>query len=295
MLAYIVAQGAICEDVEDELKPLKELVKEAVGENVRRIGRFTQLALIGAARVAQELPKASALYLSSGSGDTGAMVKVLDAIYRDKEGPRPLSFINTVSNAACFHVVRSLGLVGPSVFVGSRYFALEMTLKSAALEMQRQRVDSALVGVVDAVVDPLSDHRQRLGVGATTALAEGSHWLHIMHDPGERPVLAELEFVRQFPDAGAVTDWLANKPLPKGAALALGQHMDAQECTQWLQHSGLPQFNYGGNVGYFESRLGLLFEPFFTSDIPSVLHLNRDPHGRYVALLLNKGSRASQR
>ena len=44
----IVATGSYCREVSGELPPLKTLTREATGASVRRIGRFVQLALIGA-------------------------------------------------------------------------------------------------------------------------------------------------------------------------------------------------------------------------------------------------------
>ena len=117
MKAYIVASGAYCENVTSELPPLKQAVNDSVGHSVRRVGRFIQLALIGAGRAATGLPAQSAVYLTSGRGDIGSTVETLDAIYRLEQAPRPVSFINSVSNAACFYIAQSLGLRGPGLFV----------------------------------------------------------------------------------------------------------------------------------------------------------------------------------
>lgn len=288
MSCYIVGQGAYCENVGAQLLPLKPLLKETLGRSVQRIGRFTQLALIGAARAADELPAASALYLSSGVGDMGAMVEVLDAIYRDKQVPRPLSFVNTVSNAACFHVVKTLGLVGPSVFLGSRYFSLEVALQTAALDLQSERIESALVGVVDPVVAPVADHARRLGVETTVVLAEGSHWLQLVRSPGARPVLGRLEPVRQFADREAVLRWLSQASLPSETGLALGQYVGSEEAQEWRARLRLSAFDYGEGLGHFDSRAGLVVTAFVERKVPSLLYLNRDPHGRYVTMVMHK-------
>jgi len=47
---WIRASGDYCAAVDDPLPPLKALVQQLLGVRVRRIGRFIQLALIGAAR-----------------------------------------------------------------------------------------------------------------------------------------------------------------------------------------------------------------------------------------------------
>ena len=47
---YIRGLGGYCEPVGGAAPELGPLVKETLGAQVRRIGRFVQLALIGAAR-----------------------------------------------------------------------------------------------------------------------------------------------------------------------------------------------------------------------------------------------------
>ena len=70
---YIAAAADYLERIDDVAAPvdLKPLVVDAVGTPVRRIGRFIQLALIGAGRCANQvtLPKDAAVYLGSGRGD----------------------------------------------------------------------------------------------------------------------------------------------------------------------------------------------------------------------------------
>ena len=288
MTLYILACGSYCENVTDELPPLKTLVRESTGKSVRRVGRFIQLALIGAGRTSAHLPKHSAVYLSSGRGDTAAMVEVFDEIYRQGQAPRPVSFINTVSNAACYYVAHTLNLIGASSFIGSQYLSFEMALKTAQVDLQTMRIDSALVGVVDTVVAPVPDHRRRQGLDASTVLAEGSHWLHLVREPDDRPVLASMELVQQFGSRAALSQWLSTHALPTDGALATGQHINTEEAAALLLKSGLRSFEYRKGIGYFESLAGRALGQFIASQENSLLYINGDPHGRYVVLVMNK-------
>ena len=107
---------------------LKPLVVDAVGASVRRIGRFIQLALIGC-RTMREVARHSRLtlrcILGSGRGDLEVTIEVMQTLLRDGQPPKPLSFINTVSNAACYYVAQNLKVLGRSSFVCNRYFAFE--------------------------------------------------------------------------------------------------------------------------------------------------------------------------
>ncbi|HEY8540731.1 MAG TPA: hypothetical protein VIL28_17845, partial [Steroidobacteraceae bacterium] len=81
---YISGYGDYVEriDSDDSAADLKPLVTEAIGTPVRRIGRFIQLALIGAGRCAKQvaLPNDAAVYLGSGRGDLEVTIEVMQSI-----------------------------------------------------------------------------------------------------------------------------------------------------------------------------------------------------------------------
>lgn len=289
MKAYIVATGAYCENIDaDELPVLRPLVKEASGRSVRRIGRFIELALIGAGRAAVQKLDHTAVYLSSGRGDIEVTVNVLNSLYYQNQAPRPLTFINTVSNAATFYVAQCLGLQGASSFITSRYFSLEMGLKSACFDLSRGQIESALVGAVDIVSLPLSTHRQRLGITATTPVAEASHWLQLVAKPDQQAVLASVEPIQQFPNRQLLSTWLQQQNFEDGTQLANGQYMADDEAAQWLAETKLPPFFYRDNIGHFDSQVGRALCQFVKSDIAALVYINRDPRGRYTVILLKR-------
>lgn len=283
MTLYVVGQGSYCETVGDALPALKQLVRESIGTDVRRVGRFIQLALIGAGRAAVDLPVDTALYLSSGRGDSGAIVDVLETICAEGRSPRPLNFINTVSNAACFYIAQTLGIEAASSFISSRYCALENTLVTAALDMRCHGVNDALVGVVDMAVEPLPEHTQRLELEPGSVLAEGSHWLHVVREPGERAVLGRFEGIHDFPDALALESWLAEEPVA-ASVFGAGQYLGG-EVGQWCDRLGLEPWVVP-EIGYFDSFAGRLFCDFLARGEGRMLYLNRDPLGRYCAVEL---------
>ncbi|CAA0106487.1 Uncharacterised protein [Zhongshania aliphaticivorans] len=287
MTTYIVAVGSYCEQVDCELPPLKKVVQETVGGNIRRVGRFIQLALIGAGRTSSKISTETAVYLTSGSGDVEMTVNVLNTIYRQAEPPRPLSFINTVSNAACFYIAQTLQLNGASSFVSSRYFAVETSLRVALLALEQGQQKAALVGAVDSVVLPLDEHRRRLGLDEKTSVAEGSHWLQLVSDPSDRDVLATLDEVRPFSTSEALSEYLATLTLSPTDYLALGQSMAMDEAYYWQELLGLPVFKLGGELGYFKSQAGAVFCEFIRRGPGRLIYVNRDPLGRYILVVIN--------
>lgn len=285
MSIYIVGLGSYSDTIEGEAPVLKQLVRETIGKDVRRVGRFIQLALIGAGRAGTDAPADTAVYLTSGRGDMGAMTEVLGAIFEEKRAPRPLSFINTVSNAACFYVSASLGLEAASSFISSQYFSLESALQSVLVDVGAGRVDSALVGVVDAVVEPVSVHCQRLSLPEGTALTEASNWLQLCVTPGDRKILGSIAEVQFFPSESALHEWLGQLPVDEPTVLALGVQLRAEK-QEWQSLTGLTVWEPPA-MGYLDCMSAVTICDFLARGSGCLVHLNRDPLGRCAAIVVN--------
>jgi hypothetical protein len=286
---YISAAADYVEriDADAAVTDLKSLVADAVGTPVRRIGRFIQLALIGAGRCAKQadLPASTAVYLGSGRGDLEVTIEVLQGLIRDRHAPKPLSFINTVSNAACYYVAQTLQLNSRSSFVCNRYFAFETMLQLAALDFASGSIESALVGTVDVVVPPLAAHRIRVGVGTDTPVADASHWLLLSARPAAHS-LGRLIAAEPFVDADALRAWLQTQAIDKHWRLACGQFMPHQEADDWQRELGLETFDYRSNRAYYDSQSGAVIGEFLRGHSGTLLHLNRDLTGRHSALVV---------
>jgi len=274
---------------------LKPLVAEAVGP-VRRIARFIQLALIGAGRCGKqvELPKDAAVYLGSGRADLEITVEVMQALWRDGQAPKPLSFINTVSNAACFYVAQGLKLTGRSSFVCNRYFAFESMLQLAALDLECGFVGAALVGTVDVVVPPIAGHRVRLGLAADRPVADASHWLFLDTQPSAT-TLGRLLAAEHCVDEAALRAWLARQSLERSWHLATGQFMSAEEASEWQRELGMQPFDYRAGRAYYDSQSGAAIGEYLRREQGTLLHLNRDPGGRYSVMVVEKEGMAAQK
>jgi hypothetical protein len=219
-------------------------------------------------------------------------VEILATLFRDGGTPKPLSFVNTVSNAACYYVARSLRLQSRSNFVCSRYFAFESVLQLALMDVEHGDATSALVGSVDAVPAPLHEHRQRLHLPADTPLAEGSHWLWLGPAGSDRPRLGEVIAVEQFGTHAALLEWIAAQRLKaRDCAFSAGQFLDDAAATSLRQASGLTQaFDYRGGRAYYDSQSGAAISAFLAAGPPCarLLHVNADPAGHFCAMLVSR-------
>lgn len=292
MSAQIYACGDYCAPAADPAVELKALVKQTTGEAVRRIGRFIQLAMIGAGRCAQAapVPADTAVYFASGRGDFETTVEVMATLFRHGGAPKPLAFVNTVSNAACYYVARSLKLQSRSNFVCNRCLAFESVLQLALMDVQTGNASSALVGSVDAVTNPLQEHRRRLHLAADAPLAEGSHWLWLGPARSDRPRLGEVLAVEQFSERAALLAWIAARQLTaQQCAFSAGQFLDPLAAAALRNEGGLSQvFDYRAGRGYYDSQSGAVIAQFLGSDAPCarLLHVNADPAGCFSVMLV---------
>lgn len=281
----IYAIGEHYQAAGEPLPDLKALTQAATGKAFRRIGRFIQLALIGASRCAQHqsLPRDTAVYFASGRGDLELTLDIMTQLFREGNAPKPLSFVNTVSNAACFYLAQHLGLQSRSNFVCNRYVAFESVLQLALLDLQLGNVDSALVGSVDIATSPLSEHRQRLHLLPDTPVGEGSHWLWLGPPNPQRPRVGDVIAAQHLVDRDALMNWMRQQKFDARCRIAAGQFMQPKDFAAIQAISGLQTFTVDTQRGYYDSHSGAVICDFLRQRPGGgeLLHINADETGRY--------------
>ncbi len=291
----IYAVSSVAWPIEDELPPLRARVKEVCGKGFRRVNRFIQLALIGSQQCAADLSLDShcGLYLASGQGALQDSVDVLQQMALEGQPPRPLSFVNTLSNTPCFYVAQNLGLTGANQFISNRPFPFEAALSLAALDFECGVLSQALVGGVDECILPLEHHRERLGLGAGASLGEGSHWLLLARDLPVLP-LGELLAVREFPDRACLEEWFARLSLDVATArLEVEGEVTASEVATLRDLLGLAESCETDSAAlYHETVSGANLCRFLTlgkaEGEDTLVHVSASGDGRYAALVLRR-------
>ncbi len=184
--------GSFQHTIESELPSLKSTVKTVLGKSIRRIDRFTQLALIGAFNCCkqQALEGRTGLYISSSKCSLENMAGILGELGVDKRLPSPFKFVNTVGNAANFHVSQQLNLNANSVYLAKSDFAVASAFSLAQLDIQQKRIDAALVGFVTEAAMPLDTCRQLHGLIENDTLYEASTWF-LLGESLNEPILAK--------------------------------------------------------------------------------------------------------
>lgn len=179
----------------NELLDLRAELKAGVREHVRRVDRFIQLALVGAARCvgSRELPAGCGVYLASGMGPVDSTAVVQEQMFRHGVLPKPAQFINTLANTAGFYIARNFGLDSQCLFISRGYASFEAALDLACEDLVSRRVPMALVGGVDQCTLPLNAHARRLHHPDAPVLAEGSQWLLLELSPTPQVRLCEVD------------------------------------------------------------------------------------------------------
>jgi hypothetical protein len=238
------------------LPPLDDAIRAACREPYRRVDRFIQLAVLGAARcgAGQDLGPDCALYLGSGIGPEGNNIVVQEQICRDRLLPRPFNFVNTLGSSATYFVAKDRGLTEQGWWACRRGASLEALLTLALADLELGVCRRALVGVVEECPAPYEDHRARCHAPAGAALAEGSHWLLLEAGAGSNGLeLREgsaMELLEALAAAWRPGDRLAFGPqvpaelqartvallgaAPFGADLPFHDSLAAARVTAWL-------------------------------------------------------------
>ncbi|MGV3708152.1 MAG: beta-ketoacyl synthase N-terminal-like domain-containing protein [Gemmatimonas sp.] len=209
-------------------------VNAVTRERYRRIDRFVQLTLLGAAECARgaALARDCGLYLSSGVGPITSNVLVQDAIHRDSRMPMPFSFVNTLGSSACYHVAKELELTGEAIMVARGETSFSAALACAHADLASGVSSQILIGAVEECVLPTERHRALLRRDASMNVAEGSHWLLLERAEIARVVapVADLDDAQfdgyESRDAARVSAFVTAR-----AGQAFGVRM--KEATSW--------------------------------------------------------------
>ena len=221
----------------EPLPSLKHTLQAATGNKIRRIDRFTQLALIGCfhCRADTILPENTGLYLSSISGPLNNTRTVLAEIFQDGELPRPLNFINAVSNSACFHLAEQLGLTSYNQFVSREHFTFEAALKLAQIDIEIGNIETALVGIVSESGEIFNP------TPGTPPLTEGSFWFYIGNNKNHEQPVAKITQIKEPLSRDALINQLLalSDKSESGYQVAFGKQVSEVDIKLFLKIAGL--------------------------------------------------------
>lgn len=196
----------------DQLPSLKSAVKKHLGHHVRRIDRFTQLALIGASdcKGSVSFPNNTGVIMASNFGSLGNTFNVLSSMFQCSSSPSPYAFIHTVSNAASYYLARELALTSHNLFISQQQASLQACLKLAAIDIDCFKLSAVLIGQVSEVGLPFQVHRERIGMNASQILNESSYWFLLANSLDNEKSVADVVLNIEGADAQALNIQVKN-------------------------------------------------------------------------------------
>ena len=206
---------------EGEVLDVKAACKVIAPKMIRRTDRFIQLALLGAYRTVGEnsLDKNTAIYMASGQGNLAVFKRLRDQRYINKQPPRPVDFINSLSNTAGFYVAQFFNLYGKNLNVSRQGLVVENTLLLAQVDLELGKEKQILLGGVDELQEPVSFTKRTLGVSDDTLLGEGSNWMLLSAQ--EQDSLATIDVVKKQMNITGVKEYLQG--VDSACNIAFGQ------------------------------------------------------------------------
>jgi hypothetical protein len=148
-MSTVIAACSVSGDASSCDKALKATLSQWLASPPRRIDRLILQALLCTAPLKAKVDSDCGLYLASRHPARGTMGALLDAVCVHQLQPKPFEFVNSVSNAAGFHVAAQLGLEGPNLFIGAGPRAWKQLQALAGLDLLEGLISQALLVVID--------------------------------------------------------------------------------------------------------------------------------------------------
>lgn len=237
--------------MEGESFDVKEALKEATAKPFRRTDRFIQMVLLGAHRAVGSvgLDPATALYMASGQGNLAVFNRLRDQQYLLKQPPKPVDFINSLSNTAGFYAAQHLGLQGKNLNLMQHGFVTYMTLLLAQNDLQVGAQQQILVGGVDELLEPVSFTRKFLGICDGRKMGEGSNWL-LLNNRSEG-ALGSLEVINSVYSLSELQSYLTT--VAKSTKIAFGLRWNEGAAEALCAENALERFRYEADCGFYET------------------------------------------
>ncbi len=262
---------------------LRSELQTISGKIYRRSDHFIQLAIIGAHKAVGDYSPAekTAVYMTSGQGNLSVFERICQARIVDKFLPKPVDFINLLSNSAGFYVASHLGLNGKNVFLSHDHFPVQMTMLIAENDIKLNKQKAILVGGVDEWLIRQDLARKILGVSDTTSLGEGSNWLLLSSEASG--AIGRFAIRNMGMNEKKLHDFLAEEARA-GVYLAFSSRFNEHKINEIMaQYPLFTRYEYEKSCGYYETLPFYVLNSFLGNMVGSLLHIDVKD-GKYMVM-----------
>ena len=130
-------------------KQLKIALQQWLARPPRRVDRFILQSLLAATALQQHVRADCGLYVASTYPARTTMASLLNNVCAEQRQPKPFEFVNSVSNAAGFHIAQQLKLNGPNLFISANAQVWQQLSMLAVCDMQASSITQALLVFCD--------------------------------------------------------------------------------------------------------------------------------------------------
>ena len=271
-MIYVHKVGSVYHK-EGEVLDVKAAWKAVAPKMIRRTDRFIQLALLGAHKAVGELTlsKNCAIYMASGQGNLAVFKRLRDQRYIHKQPPKPVDFINSLSNTSGFYVAQFFGITGKNLNVSRLGFVAETTLLLAQNDLELGREEEILLGGVDELQTPVDFTRRTLGLCDERQLGEGSNWMLL--SAHKDSALASLDVEKKMLDFDTLLHYIS---IHQGSGyIAFGQRIDSDERESILQKTSTQRELFEATDGFYETASLQLLNDFIEKAWGNLLFIER--------------------
>ena len=249
-MIYIHKIGSVNVQEGEELD-VKAAWKVVSPKMIRRTDRFIQLSLLGAYEAIGEsvLEKSTALYMASGQGNLAVFKRLRDQRYINKQPPKPVDFINSLSNTAGFYVAQFFDLYGKNLNVSRQGLVVENILLLAQVDLELGKEKQILLGGVDELQEPVAFTRRTLGLNDGTLLGEGSNWMLLTAE--EEGALASIVVITKQMDITEVKEYLES--VDSACKIAFGQRCSQEMMDEILEGEEKQRSLFQMSCGFYET------------------------------------------
>lgn len=246
---------------------IKQECKHVASGFIRRTDRFIQLGILGASGI-KNLPENTALYLVSGQGDLSVFCRSCEQRYIDKTPPKPVDFINSLSNTAGFYLSKYFGLDSTNLNLSHQSFVVENSFRLSTAKLKLNHESNILLGGIDERPGDMTSPHQYLGLSDDIAIGEGSNWLLLNQE--QTGALGEIAHVSNVMDWRDVTRYLDSITEP--CYVAMSDRIDEMSRAEVKKYGLVELFDIG--CDFYETNLLYVINQFITSKLGTLRFIN---------------------
>ncbi|KJY81665.1 hypothetical protein TW81_17295 [Vibrio galatheae] len=257
---------------------IKQVCKKVAPNYIRRTDRFIQLGILGVSDIT-DLASHTALYLVSGQGDLAVFNRSCEQRYIDKTPPKPVDFINSLSNTAGFYLSKYLGLDSENLNLSHHGFVVENALRLAQAKLNLERDKQILLGGIDECPDDMTSPLNYLGLSDEVQIGEGSSWLLLNQE--QSGALARIVDVSATMSLDGLKHYLDSVDEP--CYVAISDRIDDSLHSDIHKHTQLELLDI--ECDFYETKSLYVINQFIASKRGTLRHINYID-GKYCVMVI---------